>query len=89
DIYLNVAGGYKIGEPAADLAVCLAIISSFKNKALPDKTCAFGEVGLLGEIRRVNQEEKREKEARRMGFSKTISSKECKNLREASNLASS
>ena len=89
DIYLNVAGGFKIGEPAADLAVCLAIISSFKNKALPDKTCAFGEVGLLGEIRRVNQEEKREKEARRMGFSKTISSKECKNLREASNLASS
>lgn len=88
DIYLNVAGGFKIGEPAADLAVCLAIISSFKNKALPDKTCAFGEVGLLGEIRRVSQEEKREKEAKRMGFSEIISSKDCKNLREASRLAS-
>ena len=75
DIYLNIAGGFKVGEPAADLAVCLAIISSFKNKPLPDKTCAFGEVGLLGEIRRVSYEEKREKEARRMGFEKIISSK--------------
>lgn len=80
DIYLNIAGGFKVGEPAADLAVCLAIISSFKNKPLPVKTCAFGEVGLLGEIRRVNQEEKREKESRRMGFTAIISSKDSKNL---------
>lgn len=83
DIYLNVAGGYKIREPAADLAVCLAIISSFKNKALPDKTCAFGEVGLLGEIRRVGQEEKREKEAKRMGFANLVTSKNARNLLQA------
>jgi len=80
DIYLNIAGGFKVGEPAADLAVCLAIISSFKNKPLPEKTCAFGEVGLLGEIRRVSYEEKREKEAKRMGFEKIISSKKSSSL---------
>ena len=80
DIYLNIAGGFKVGEPAADLAVCLAIISSFKNKALPLKTCVFGEVGLLGETRRVAQEEKREKEAKRMGFTNIISSKNNRNL---------
>lgn len=84
DIYLNIAGGYKIGEPAADLAVCLAITSSFRNKPLPTKACAFGEVGLLGEIRRVNQEEKREKEAKRLGFGKIISSRNCRNLWETS-----
>ena len=83
DIYLNVAGGFKIGEPAADLAVCLAIISSFKNKPLPAKTCAFGEVGLLGEIRRVAQEEKREKEAKRLGFENLITSRNTKNLLQA------
>jgi len=82
DIYLNIAGGFKVGERAADLAVCLAIISSFKNKPLPPKTCAFGEIGLLGEIRRVAQEEKREKESRRLGFAKIISSKNARNLGE-------
>lgn len=80
DIYLNIAGGFKVSEPAADLAVCLAIISSFKNKPMPPKTCAFGEVGLLGEIRRVAQEEKREKEGRRMGFTNLITSGNCRNL---------
>lgn len=80
DIYLNIAGGFKVSEPAADLAVCLAIISSFKNKPLPEKTCAFGEVGLLGEIRRVAHEEKREKESKRMGFTNLTTSKNTKNL---------
>lgn len=83
DIYLNIAGGFKIGEPAVDLAVCLAIISSFRNKPLPQKTCVFGEVGLLGEVRRVSQEEKREKEAKRLGFNKIITPKNCRNLWEA------
>lgn len=83
DIYLNIAGGFKVGEPAADLAVCLAIISSFKNKPLLAKTCAFGEVGLLGEIRRVSQEEKREKEAKRLGFENLVSSKNSSSLLEA------
>lgn len=82
DIYLNVAGGFKVSEPAADLAVCLAIVSSFKNKPFFSKTCAFGEVGLLGEIRKVSQEEKREREAKRMGFEKIISSKSTKTLSE-------
>jgi len=83
DIYLNIAGGFKVSEPAADLAICLAIISSFKNKALPSKTCAFGEVGLLGEVRRVAQEEKREKEVKRLGFANLITSKSVKNLFQA------
>jgi len=84
DIYLNIAGGFKVSEPAVDLAVCLAIVSSFKNKPMPSKTCAFGEVGLLGEVRRVAQEEKREKESKRMGFSNLITSQNTKNLTEAS-----
>lgn len=68
DIFINVPGGLKIKEPAADLGVALAIISSFKNKPLPAKSFAFGEVGLLGEIRKVVGEEKRIKEAKRLGF---------------------
>lgn len=73
DIYVNVASGYKISEPAADLGICLSIISSFKNKALPAKSVALGEVGLLGEIRSVTQEEKRIKEARKLGFTNILS----------------
>jgi DNA repair protein RadA/Sms len=74
DIFVNVSGGLKIAEPAADLAVCLAILSSFKNKAIDAKTAAFGEVGLLGEIRGVGYEERRIKEAKRLGFTTIISS---------------
>jgi len=81
DIFVKVGGGFKISEPAADLGICLAIISSFKNQALAPKTCAFGEVGLLGEIRRVCGEEKRAKEAQKLGFEKIISSKTVSNLR--------
>jgi len=68
DIYVSVAGGLKIEEPAADLAIALAIASSYKNKPLKPKTCAFAEVGLLGEIRQVAQSEKRQKEAIKLGF---------------------
>jgi DNA repair protein RadA/Sms len=68
DIYINVIGGLKIAEPAADLAVCAAIISSFKNKALPKESCVFGEVGLSGEIRKVARQKEREEEAQKLGY---------------------
>jgi len=80
DIFVNVSGGMKIAEPAADLAVCLAILSSFKNKAIDPKTAAFGEVGLLGEIRGVGYEERRVKEAKRLGFTTVMTSKTTKQL---------
>ena len=68
DIYLNVIGGLKLSEPAVDLAVCAAIISSYKNKSLPQGLCFFGEVGLLGEIRKVLRQKDREKEAKSLGY---------------------
>lgn len=73
DIYVNVAGGIRIEEPASDLGVALAIISSFKGIPLDSKTVCFGEIGLLGEIREVSQIEKRKKEARKLGFTAIIS----------------
>lgn len=72
DIFLNVVGGVKISEPAVDLAVALAIISSFKNKALPEKLAVFGEVGLSGEIRTVQKGQERIKEASKLGFERII-----------------
>lgn len=68
DAYVNVAGGMRITEPALDLAVITAILSSFKNKALDTRTALFGEVGLTGEIRAVNMAEQRVAEAAKMGF---------------------
>lgn len=68
DAYVNVAGGMRITEPALDLAVSTAIISSIKNIALDNKTVIFGEVGLTGEIRAVNMAEQRVAEAAKMGF---------------------
>src|SRR3990167_9394032 len=75
DVFVNIASGLKVFEPAADLGVCLAIVSSFKNKPLPPKTVAIGEVGLLGEIRNVIGLERRIKEAKKLGFSHIISPK--------------
>ncbi len=83
DVYLNVAGGLKISEPAADLACAVAIISSYKNKPLPSKTCAIGEIGLLGELRRVGNLEKRIKEANRLGYTNIISSNQFSSIIEA------
>lgn len=80
DIFVNVASGIKVFEPAADLGICLAIISSFKNKPLSPKTVAIGEVGLLGEIRNVIGLERRIKEARKLGFSNIISPKNYSHL---------
>jgi DNA repair protein RadA/Sms len=72
DIYLNLVGGLRVSEPAIDLAICLAIISALKNKVIPTDTIAFGEVGLGGEIRPINQMAKRISEAEKMGFKNLI-----------------
>jgi DNA repair protein RadA/Sms len=82
DVYLNVVGGMKIQDPAADLAVCLAIASAWQEKPIPDDLIVFGEVGLSGEIRSVPQYEKREAEAKRLGFNNIISYKNKKLLSE-------
>ena len=72
DVYLNIAGGLKISEPAADLAVAMAVISSLTNKPLPADMVIFGEIGLSGEIRAVSQPSLRLKEACKLGFSNAI-----------------
>lgn len=72
DAYVNVVGGLKLDEPAADLTVALALVSSLKDKTVDDKTIAFGEVGLAGEIRAVNNCEQRIAEAKRLGFERCI-----------------
>jgi len=70
DVYLNVVGGgLRICEPAADLPVATALVSCLKNRPLPTGYVAFGEIGLSGEIRQVNQGEGRLKEACKLGFS--------------------
>jgi len=72
DIHVNVAGGFKVTEPAVDLAVCLAIASAHKNKIIPPEVAVFGEVGLGGEIRAVAQSDQRLEEIKKMGFKEAI-----------------
>lgn len=72
DVYLNIAGGLRITEPAADLAVAMAVISSLTNKPLPHDMVIFGEIGLSGEVRAVSQPSLRMKEARKLGFSSVV-----------------
>jgi DNA repair protein RadA/Sms len=72
DVFVNAVGGVKIGEPAVDLAVLLAIVSSLKNKPLNDKLIVFGEVGLAGEVRPVQRGQDRIKEAAKLGFTHAI-----------------
>lgn len=72
DVYLNVVSGIKIAEPAIDLGIVLACISSYKNVFIPQEVVAIGEVGLTGEVRAVNMIEKRIKEAEKLGFKKCI-----------------
>ena len=72
DIYLNVVGGLKINEPSIDLGILAATASSFKNIAISKDTVIMGEVGLTGEVRRINLIEKRIKEAEKLGFKKCI-----------------
>lgn len=83
DIFVNVTGGIKVIEPAADLAICLSIISSFKDKPIDPKTVLVGEVGLLGELRSVRSLGKRQTEAKKLGFTKVISPENAKSLSEA------
>jgi DNA repair protein RadA/Sms len=72
DIYANVVGGLRIVEPAADLAVAIAVASSFKERVVDPLTVAIGEIGLSGELRSVNQLERRLGEAQRLGFKRAI-----------------
>lgn len=83
DCFVNIAGGIKVTEPAVDLAVCLSLVSAYLDKPLPPRSVAIGEVGLLGEIREVVAQEKRIKEARRLGFKVPITNKEIRFLGEA------
>lgn len=72
DVFVNVGGGIKIVEPAADLAVALSVAGSKRNRALPERTVAIGEIALTGEVRRVGQMERRLQEAARRGFERAI-----------------
>jgi len=72
DVFINAVGGVRINEPAADLSVLSAIVSSLKNKALPHKLAVFGEVGLSGEIRPVQRGQERLKEAAKLGFEQVL-----------------
>jgi DNA repair protein RadA/Sms len=72
DVYLNVAGGIKISEPAADLAVAAALLSAREDSSLPAETVVFGEISLSGALRPVGQTENRLKEARKLGFTSAI-----------------
>lgn len=83
DIYVNVTGGIKISEPAADLAVALAIVSSYKNNPTKEHTVVFGEMGLTGEIRTVSLIERRKKEAEKLGFSRIIAPGTASTIKEA------
>ncbi len=72
DVFINAVGGVKITEPGADLAVLLAIVSSLRNRPLPEKLVVFGEVGLAGEVRPVQRGQERLKEAAKLGFTHAI-----------------
>ncbi len=72
DVFINAVGGVKITEPGADLAVILAMVSSLRNKPLPEKLVVFGEVGLAGEVRPVQRGQERLREAAKLGFTQAI-----------------
>lgn len=72
DSYVNIAGGIKISEPSLDLAIMMAVVSSFKNKAISEHTVVMGEVGLTGEVRAISLNEKRIFEAEKLGFNRCI-----------------
>ena len=79
DAYVNIAGGIRMNEPAMDLGIVLAIISSKLDKPIHEKTICFGEVGLSGEIRGVSMAEQRVLEAKKLGFERCILPQVCKN----------
>ena len=82
DMYVNVVGGMKVREQAADLAVCAAVISSIKEKALPKGTVVIGELGLGGEVRSVPFLQKRVKEAERLGLKNVLTPKNTKSVKD-------
>jgi len=79
DIYINVVGGIKLNDQAADLAICMAIASAAAGKRIDDKTVVFGEVGLGGEIRSVVGADKRIAEAKKLGFTRAVAPKQLRN----------
>lgn len=72
DAYVNIAGGIRMNEPAIDLGIVMALVSSYKNRPIDEKLLVFGEVGLSGEVRAVNMPEQRVAEARKLGFETCI-----------------
>lgn len=82
DVYVNVVGGLKLKEPAADLAVAMAIVSSKLKKPLPPDLVVIGEMGLSGEIRKVPQMDKRKKEAEKLGFKNILSQEKSRSIGE-------
>src|SRR6185295_4187137 len=72
DVFVNAVGGVRISEPAADLAVCLAVVSSLTNRPIPGKLVVFGEIGLVGEVRPAPRGQDRLKEAAKLGFERAI-----------------
>lgn len=77
DAYINIAGGIRMNEPAIDLAIVLAVISSYKDRPVDEKTIVFGEVGLSGEVRAVSMARQRVMEAKKLGFQRVILPKVC------------
>ncbi|MGA8049691.1 MAG: DNA repair protein RadA, partial [Burkholderiales bacterium] len=75
DVFVNAVGGVRIGEPAADLAVSLAVVSSLSDRAIPQKVAVFGEVGLAGEVRPAPRGQERLKEAAKLGFTRLVAPK--------------
>jgi DNA repair protein RadA/Sms len=83
DVYASVAGGLRVNEPAIDLGIALAIASSFRNRPLPSDLAAFGELGLSGELRNVGSSDRREAEARKLGYRRVISPSNARDIGEA------
>jgi len=83
DVYASVAGGLRVGEPAIDLGIALAIASSFRNVALPPDMAAFGELGLSGELRAVGSSDRRIAEARKLGYRRIVSPAGAADISEA------
>ncbi|HSX39659.1 MAG TPA: DNA repair protein RadA [Candidatus Saccharimonadales bacterium] len=83
DVYLNVAGGFKVSEHAVDLAVCLAIASALKDKPIPNDAVVFGECGLSGEVRRVIHQDKRIAEVKKLKYKNVISPENVRSVKQA------
>jgi DNA repair protein RadA/Sms len=77
DVYLNVAGGLKLGDPAADLAAAAALLSSFTGRPAPEDTVYFGEVSLTGAVRAVGHVDQRLKEATKLGLTRAVVPASC------------